>query len=46
MINEDGEWEKDIESSPLREEPDFDEIAEWERQEHDPRGVRGPDAGR
>ena len=23
----DGEWEKDVESSPLREEPDFDEIA-------------------
>lgn len=35
MINEDGEWEKDVESSPLREEPDFDEIAAWERQEHE-----------
>ena len=26
----DGEWEKDVESSPLREEPDFDVIAEEE----------------
>jgi hypothetical protein len=35
VINADGEWEKDVESSPLREEPDFDAIAEWERQEHE-----------
>lgn len=30
----DGEWEKDVESTPLREEPDFDAIAEEEYWQH------------
>jgi len=34
MITADGEWEKDVESSPMREEPDFDEIAEEEYWRH------------
>lgn len=35
MINEDGEWEKDVESTVPQEEPDFDQIAQWEQQEHE-----------
>jgi hypothetical protein len=35
VINEDGEWEKDVESTLPQEEPDFDQIAEWERQDHE-----------
>lgn len=35
MINEDGEWEKDVESTLPQEEPDFDQIAQWEQQDHE-----------